>query len=167
MGDLVGRTFEERAGSAMHIPRPRFTVRRMMVAVAIVAMAIGVEAFRQRRNALLAKAATYADGEKRAMRTERLIVEYEALLARSLDRVHARRKPSVPPSVFGVRVLPKWIVPSQEEYDQKLADERKDRAASRERWHRLVSWYAEGRARYERAARYPCLPVAPDPPEPE
>ena len=91
----------------MRMPRFRFTVRRMMVVVAIVAILI---ALKVRRDRFVALAAHYA------MKEELTLGTADAVLAS--DRAKAARR------------------------------------------ERL-------RVTYTRAARYPWLPVAPDPPEPQ
>jgi hypothetical protein len=40
-------------------------------------------------------------------------------------------------------------------------------AEARRRFHARITWHEVMNAKYERAARYPWLPVEPDPPEPE
>jgi hypothetical protein len=49
--------------------------------------------------------------------------------------------------------------------DTFAAAARKERAGER-RYRALARYHVELRRKYERAARYPWLPVAPDPPEP-
>jgi hypothetical protein len=91
------------------MPRFRFTVRRMMVAVAVVAV-------------LLAMAVTLSHRRSR----------FE-----SLRDYHASRAPYV------------WLGPMGT------------------LWERQGEWHWAMKRKYERAARYPWLPVAPDPPEPK
>ncbi len=91
----------------MPLPRVRFTVRRMMVAVAVVA--IGVVG--------------YVNVEKD--RTRRV-----------------------------------WIA-AEHAYEAELLAKSAGSSPAKFRWHEAMA------AKYLRAARYPFLPVAPDPPEPE
>jgi hypothetical protein len=93
----------------MKLPRPRFTIRRLMVAVAIAAFAFGGWQMRQRREHRL-----------------RLALKHEVLSALLRDG-HA---------------------------DTSRDPERADR-------HKALH------IKYEHAARYPWLPIEPDPPEPE
>jgi hypothetical protein len=116
----------------MPIPRVRFTVRRMMVAVAIVAAVAGAAA--------------------------------------------ASRRWSVLASAYHVKALYLGLQADLEEENARTADaaiwfarasdpDRPERAAPR--YRRRAEFYSLLRGKYERAARYPFLPVAPDPPEPE
>jgi hypothetical protein len=95
----------------MHLSRliPRFTVRRLMVAVAIIGSALGITIERRERFRWIA--------------------------------VHHRA--AVPQHIPGI---------------MPLGMEDKD-------W-RLIEWHESMARKYEHAARYPWLPVAPDPPEP-
>ncbi len=95
----------------MRLPRPRFTVRRLMVAVAIVELIAGVLLDRGRRF------------REMVDRHWKLWLENPACVvdSRIPDEVQARRS----------------------EYDRAMGE------------------------KYEHAARYPWLPVAPDPPEPK
>ncbi len=102
----------------MRVPRVRFTVRRMMVAVAIVGLASGLW---RRRESFLEESRRYA--------------------------VAATLHPCSLPPEEGTDEYRRW----QEE--EEMIRRRDDHLL------RLA-------AKYERAARYPWLPVAPDPPEP-
>ena len=102
----------------MPLPRVRFTVRRMMVAVAAVAILLG--------------AALTLRGRQRWFR--------------ELRREHQ------------TRALLEFEVPLK---NGTIPRERRGHAIRLRDWHwRLVE-------KYRRATRYPFLPVAPDPPEPE
>ena len=96
----------------MGLPRVRFTVRRMMVAVAAVAL-----------------------------------MSYGVVLWRRASEYRGRA------DSYGIRVI---MVDSGLSPDDL---ERKNR--------RLNEYYESMQRKYDRAARYPWLPVAPDPPEPE
>jgi hypothetical protein len=95
----------------MRLPRLRFTVRRMMVAVAVVGILLGTMTVRRGHSLRLA---TYHQGQ-----VKRLYDQYGEA-----------------ENFFG-------------------------RASGGILWHSELQW------KYERAARYPWLPVEPDPPEPE
>ena len=97
----------------MKLPRPRFTVRRLMVAVAIVAFLAFV-------------AGLAIEGKRRAD-------EY----GREADRIGAEL--------------------------MRLGQYKQDLPSVQARQARLGKLFLK----YSRAARYPWLPVAPDPPEPE
>jgi hypothetical protein len=100
----------------MRVPRVRFTVRRLMVAVAVVGVILGTYV------TCLARAARFHERS-------------ESHLFRALDLVHD--------AGGGV-------------------DE-----AARSRLNLHVAWNEEMFVKYDRAARFPFLPVPPDPPEPE
>ena len=101
----------------MRMPRFRFTVRRMMVAVAIVAMLLGAWAALARRTANLRQVAL-EHGQKAGR------LEIETVTSAISQGEAARRM-------------------------------------------EIVHWHDAMSAKYERAARYPWLTVAPDPPEPK
>jgi FtsZ-interacting cell division protein ZipA len=103
--------------------RPRFTVRRLMVAVAIVALVLcGWETWRKRSSYL-----ELADQQSALKDHCRLMLEHVEFLA-----------------------------------ERRFAD-KSEVALSRRR----MDYHRDLAEKYERAARYPWLPVAPDPPEPE
>ena len=95
----------------MRLPRVRFTVRRMMIAVAVVALAIGMVA----RSRQMSKIAD---------RHAAQILEHSQMMP-------------LPNGAFAA-----------------LLDNRGE-------WHQAMV------AKYRRVARFPWLPVEPDPPEPE
>ena len=100
------------------MPRLRFTVRRMMALIAVVAILFaGVVASLRRRAEFLTLADRYAFRE------------------------------------FVLANLPNGLA----------SDSRTDGSATTAR----ASYYAGLKAKYDRAARYPWLPVCTDPPEPE
>lgn len=102
----------------MRLPRVRVTVRRLMVGVAVTALALAADQVRRRRADYLGRAAINADAEQ-------------------MSRAYAddARGPHCDP--------------------QRV-----------ERGDALAAYHAALRLKYERAARRPWLPVAPDPPEP-
>ncbi len=105
----------------MPLPRVRFTVRRLMVAVAIVAAVLaGLEALRMRR------------------------AEFQRVSV--LHRRH-------------LLTLGRWEL--LDPVAQRADEEAQARGDPRKSWHLHLA------DKYRRAARYPWLPVAPDPPEPE
>jgi hypothetical protein len=113
----------------MRRPRFRFTVRGMMVAVAIAAVIMGAATLMVRRRGYLALAEKYTV-------EERLYV----VSARGAERDRDKRGSEAVVRTWAQRAV-------------RLAGEAREAA-------RL-------RMKYERAARYPWLPVAPDPPEPK
>ena len=121
------------------MPRFRFTIRWMMVAVATVGVAFGGEAFRRRRAFFLSEAELYGGVES----------EFE----------ESARK--------GSHYCGEWrIGRSSEELREHRAREEVWDASWRAEAQCYATYYRSLRLKYERAARYPWLPVAPDPPEP-
>ena len=102
----------------MRLPPLRFTVKRMMVAVALVGTGLGVAIERRKR-------------------FERIADHHRAEFQRL-----ARRLPQIG---YG------------DPFDDPILGPV---------WRRL-EWHEPMRLKYEHAARYPWLPVEPDPPEPE
>src|SRR5262245_15623754 len=104
------------------MPRPRFTVPCLMLAVAVAGVILGMLAERRARFRGLADSHTYYAGIRRAASRKHTKMTRDNFAAES-----ARTK----------------------------------KALAWSKWHEIQS------AKYDRAARYPWLPIAPDPPEPE
>jgi hypothetical protein len=118
--------------------RPRMTTRRLIVVVAIVGSVLGAEACRRR----LASASARQHAKATMCRA---IAETHKL---SAELAMANRKLS--------EAFPEMANPTADMDDKMIA-----------RCRRLSAYYRDLEAKYDRAARYPWLPVAPDPPEPE
>ena len=116
----------------MKIPRISFTVRRMMVAVAVVALAFAIVHLWSLRQLYLKMAAQHGGISALRDRTPEDIAFWEARLTAQHEGL-----PASDPWPGGHPLVP-----------------------SMARYHEAM------RLKYERAARYPWLPVAPDPPEP-
>ncbi len=116
----------------MKVPRVRFTVRRMMVVVAVVALAFGIFRLWALRELYLEKAANHAGFRAYMLRSPESIAHWE-------DRWTDQRigKPARYPWPGGPP-----FVPAMAKYHDAM------------------------RIKYERAARYPWLPIEPDPPDP-
>jgi hypothetical protein len=115
----------------MRLPRFRFTVRRMMVVVAIVGTLFGFTAIGIRRSAFLRR----AEAHGKAAREQEAIAEYLAIA----------RTYKINAAGTGFILTPDWS----------------GRAKA------LRSYHDQLQNKYLRAARYPWLPVAPDPHMPE
>jgi len=113
----------------MRRPRFRFSVRRLMIAVAIVGAVLGADRITSTRRAEYAKQAE----------------EYERLLG-VLSFV---REYGFLSCYYGLEKFPRM-------YNARTAP----------RHAAWVAYYEGQHRKYERAARYPWWPVAPDPPEP-
>jgi hypothetical protein len=136
------------------MPRPRFTIRRMMVAVAVVGASLGFIQLRRLAKNHDVRAAHHA--------------RQEAALRACLDTVREEvddggyRLTFDEGTVFASGVTSKAPLPFG------LPGRGVEGAyRTRDGWSRLAAWRGELRRKYERLARYPWLPVAPDPPIPE
>jgi hypothetical protein len=125
----------------MHLPRPRFTLRRLMVAVAIVAIIIGVVVEGERRRARFRELA--ANHYERGMRWF-VLFGGESDYQRNMMQLWEER---VGPTV---------------EYHATLRD--KYEQAARYPW---LPVGADPTAPPEPATSYPWLPIEPEPSEPE
>src|SRR5947209_518836 len=123
----------------MWMPRIRFTVRRMMAAVVIAALALGGERVRRHREWCIERAKVHGfEAESYALYGDEDLYE-----------------PSFDPST------------TAEEMERQAAVRRKNEADEASLRRSKSTYHSALRAKYERAARYPWLPVAPDPPEPK
>jgi hypothetical protein len=135
---------------------PRMTTRRWMAAVAIVAVAIGGEMMRRRSVSYRGQANRYALAEAKVRtwgkNSDQRTAEHKK---------HLRKVQSFAESGGGAfRASWKSFIDSATRSVTLASEEA-------ERFHRLAAHYAALRMKYERAARYPWLPVEPDPPKPE
>jgi hypothetical protein len=133
----------------MSLPRFRFTIRWMMVAVAIVGLAMGIVQFRRIAAAHVMRAESHAQQE--AVICERLATVSEEFLDDQyhLTSVTSGTTTSDRPNVFGF-----------------VTSGFPDGFRTLEGWRDLAKWHNALNQKYARSARYPWLPVAPDPPEP-
>lgn len=123
---------------------PKMTTRRWMVVVVVVAAVAW--SIRLHRLSVQFREKAVFNGQRETYWLER--VEISTKLITIGERIVARRGDS--PEEAGL--------PSREGL--------RGHAAYRERATRIAESYARLRRKYEHAARYPWLPVAPDPPEP-
>jgi hypothetical protein len=145
----------------MPLLRVRFTVRRMMVAVAIIAVgAWGAS--------LIPLAAEYRQRAWLAARAEEVLGVLEDAAQR------AEQTAGRDADAEGGQIERPWddlvsLAIRPQAGDPVLADSGTAAASAREAAHygRLRQRCASLKAKYDRAARYPWLPVAPDPPAPE
>jgi hypothetical protein len=144
----------------MPLPRVRFTVRRMMVAVAIVGIFLGlVSAIESRRWSMRSKeyAATakfHHDLEEIAKQGITEEGENTSWWRERAKQIRMERRRTGPLAA----------------YEAVALDCDKHAVATIEyaaRWRRKASHYAAIALKYEEAANHPWLPVPPDPPEPE
>jgi hypothetical protein len=132
---------------------PRFTVRGMMLAVAVIAIVIGADNMRRRRDHYLEARALHELME----RNYREAADFYASSADQNERESRRLRAAGVPSEGHPQSSILGAIESHAA-DQRL----KERAALDQSRRRGLL-----RRKYELAARSPGLPVAPDPPEPE
>jgi hypothetical protein len=112
------------------LPRLRFTVRRLLIAVAVVALTISGASWATRR---------YREA----------VVSYEnRLIYHRTNAAFLRYSPEAQPFTW----IPPIPAPSPAEIDRS---------------RRGAEYHEAMVLKYERALRYPWLPIGPDPPEPE
>lgn len=133
----------------MRMPRVRFTLRRMMVAVALVGILTGawLEASRQIRSSRRSR--VRASGHRFE---EALALKNHARAASILKRAISTRS--------FVDLGDFQIITGTP--DDALASLKE----AMESFSRRVEYHRAMRVKYEHATRYPWLPVAPDPPNP-
>jgi hypothetical protein len=124
----------------MRVPRLRFTVRRMMIVVAIVGVIAGVEAIRQRRESFRSRM-TYHAGQLQGIADENEPWNHDEW-KRCWYPEYGTPRESPPPSA------------SQRE---AYSENRKQHIA----YHEWMYW------KYRLASKRPWLSVSPDRPEPE
>jgi hypothetical protein len=135
---------------------PRMTTRRWLILIAIVAIACGAEMMRRRSVSCRAKANRYALEEAktraRGERSDRSAAECKK---------HLREIQAFAESGGGAfRVSWKSLIDSA----TRSATIASDQA---EHCHRWAAYWGALKAKYERAARRPWLPMEPDPPRPD
>jgi hypothetical protein len=134
----------------MPLPRVRFTVRRLMIAVAIVALILGAELTRRRSVQFRLLARSYAAA-----------AEFDGLILGGGTTTFGLHDGQIRENRGGssIRILAdegtiEFTIDAALAYDA-------DRLRRRAEYHGLL------RRKYDRAARHPWLPVEPVPPEPE
>jgi hypothetical protein len=147
------------ATPTMPLPRLQFTVRRIMIVVAIVAVALGANDLRRRKVRYDALRSTHEWRGRSSMSLAELHASTAAANEREVERLRA--------AVRSGHDTPRPEAEAAAQITSNIegaaaierAAERQFRA--RARFHELL------RKKYERAARYPWLVVEPDPPEPD
>jgi hypothetical protein len=134
----------------MRLPRVRFTVRRMMIAVAVVAVLIGVGLHVERAIRFSRLSTNYVEFAA-------MYAEYESIL-RKRERNHRELAERERESAD------KFQRSSSVELWRRLAQEDTDRA---DKFKSLAEYHSRMKAKYQAAARRPWLDVEPDPPRPE
>jgi tetratricopeptide (TPR) repeat protein len=160
----------------IRLPRIRFTVRRMMAAVAVTALILGgsVEAVRlkRQRDKFLTKAAEHARGKEVALETERLCVERAQSFKSSWERI----APHLNGRGLGVATDQRVAAIAEMETSRAVVLD-KDVAKWRWEWwarqaamyHASAAYHTALNQKYREAASRPWLSIELDPlpPEPE
>jgi hypothetical protein len=120
------------------------TIRRWMIAVVFVGIALGMVSMSRRSWRMLARAEIHAREERQAID---VLTRPGVLKGVAADSVHQKHQWDL----GGARLLATY-----ELFDQIFAS-----------WQRRADYHGAMRRKYERAARYPWFWVEPDPPEPE
>jgi hypothetical protein len=147
---------------------PRFRVRSLMIVVLLIAIVVYADVLRRRRAGFLRRSQALAAEEKISRGwqdgTRRAIAQYEIRMKDRKDRLRrniATLRPFVPQE--------EWIQ-KEEDYVRSLEKVQALKVwsdmARVSQWSRRCDYFAALRRKYERAARYPWLPLSPDPAEP-
>jgi hypothetical protein len=138
---------------------PRLSVRALMIAVAVAALAFLLVTWAQKSAHHRARAAYYAGREannRGIAATQSALIRNRSELIAITERLLAGEEGRDPRRADAYRGD---LVRERE----TLADNREEEAVI----GRRIGYFGEMRRKHERAARYPWLPVGPDPPEPE
>src|SRR5690349_17570012 len=144
---------------------PRMTTRRWMVAVAVIAWALGSAQLLMISRRHLARAALHANLSRRCLR---LAEEHEAIYERTPTgwAIRGARDVRVPVAagepIGRLRTMGTWNWPTWEG-----ADARTRAPHDSDEWREEAARHSRIQAEYERAAWMPWLPFEPDPPEPQ
>jgi hypothetical protein len=147
------------ATPTMPLPRLQFTVRRMMIVVAIAAVALGANDLRRRKVRYDALRSTHEWRGRSSMSLAELHASTVADNEREVERLRAAVRSRHEAPLREAELVAQIISNIGGAAAIERAAERQCR--SRARFHELL------RKKYERAARYPWLIVEPDPPEPD
>jgi hypothetical protein len=143
----------------MPLPRFQFTVRRIMIVVAIAAVALGANDLRRRNNRYDALRSTHEWGGRSSISLAELHASTAAANEREVERLRATDRSGHDGQRLEAEAAIQITSNIEAAAGIERAAERQCRA--RARFHELL------RKKYERAARYPWLTVEPDPPEPD
>jgi hypothetical protein len=158
---------------------PRFRLRTLMIVVAIIAIAAYGDVLRRRRAEYLRRAAALAMPEQasRGARdsNKKMLTEFKEKFEQRKDwerRNVDQLKRMAEDDLLSSETQAKWR-DLQRMAEQSLgeSEQRQDELTSSvnaeiARWSRSYDHFSALRRKYERAARYPWLPVSPDPPDP-
>jgi len=151
----------------MRSARLRFTVRSMMVAVAVVGVALGgVRMHRLSRH--------YAKEARHNATLENILLRQKAIATTSARRNEELLSDRMGESLSDrkddtgtLRLFRAYMRIEMKEFDAMSMEYAAKKRKSAVKYARKAAHFAALRRKYERAARYPWLPVAADPPAPE
>jgi hypothetical protein len=138
----------------MRLPRLRFTLRSMMIAVAIVAVACWGEMIRRRWVAYRQKAAYYAG--QQGLDKLYAAAFYESIAETEQNREFAQEQTKS--SIYNREV---WAGLVRQETQMII-----DGSETAEYFQQRAAYFGDLRKKYDRAATHPWLSVEPDPPPP-
>lgn len=158
----------------MKTSRFQFTLRVVLVVVAITGIVLGLTVMKRRRDQFLARAAFFAESE----RFSRMYATTEEAFAKMLHRF---AEESIDDGVYPPQIAPSrsWpdneyvCVPQQTEEPEARPEPRRwteDAARADDlatRAFRRVDYFKRMKNKYLHASRSPWIQVEPDPPEPE
>jgi hypothetical protein len=139
----------------MRLPRVRFTIRRMMVAVAVLALLIGADQL-----------------VRRSTRYRKMAGRFGQLETASRDRHRAVERSSQQHAERAQSWVAGWGPFNDDRHRASVVAQTKDWIEagylSQEAavYAAEADWYSQLRQQYERGARYPWEPLAPHPPRP-
>jgi hypothetical protein len=152
----------------MRSPRMQFTIRRMMIAVAVIAsvLGIGIEGMRLKRarDSHFVRCGKYAERKRlylileRQCRSEAALYEQEAALHEQLAALH-EQVAALHEQVAARRTPRSSAAGSRQNAANALA--RAIKIAE------IAAYYTALKQKYRQAADRPCSPVEPDGPEPK
>lgn len=142
----------------MHSSRLRFTVRILMIVVAVVTAAVWADVMRRRSVAYRSLATAYAEEEASALCSARSADELVASWRRDAEDWRGRGEQEK-------------VFPDIRQYWERAAGQLVERATIMARnagyWRRRAAIHARLKEKYGRAASRPWEAVEPDPQEPE
>jgi hypothetical protein len=129
---------------AMRLPRPRFTMRAMMIAVAIIGIVMGAEVMRRRSKAFRERADFHEGRRISVLSMENDCKSWEVKLREE----------------FATMV---WFL-DETTRPMELGERIKDLRQDQEELRRMAAWQSRMASKYNHAAAHPWLTVEADPP---
>ena len=143
----------------MKLPRPRFTMRWMMIVVAVAAVALGAIDVWRRQDRFLALRSNHEWSARGCL----AMAESHASTAAGNEREVERLRAAATSGDGAMRRQAELSAQITANIEAQAAVER----AAERKYRARAQFHDALRIKYERAARYPWKSVEPDPPEPE